>query len=56
MKKLIKNINIRVITIKHSKENRDVNVNVGLGNDFLDVIQKHKHQKKQKEAIWNHQN
>jgi hypothetical protein len=53
---LIKNLNIRAKTIKHSEENRDVNVNVGLGNDFLDMLQKHKHQKKQKQAIWNHQN
>ena len=32
--KLIKNLNIRVITIKHSKEHIDVNVNLQLGNDF----------------------
>lgn len=53
---MIKNLNIRAKTIKHSEENRDVNVTVGLGNDFLDMLQKHKHQKKQKQAIWNHQN
>lgn len=52
----MKHLNIRAKTIKHSEENRDVNVTVGLGNDFLDMLQKHKHQKKQKQAIWNHQN
>ena len=37
---MIKHLNIRAKTIKHSEENRDVNVNLGLGNDFLDMIQK----------------
>ena len=37
---MIKHLNIRAKTIKHSEENRVVNVNVGLGNDFLDMIQK----------------
>ena len=36
----MKHLNIRAKTIKHSEENRDVNVNLGLGNDFLDMIQK----------------
>ena len=45
---MIKNLNIRVKTIKHSEENIDVNVNVGLGNGFLDMLQKYKHQEKQK--------
>ena len=44
----MKHLNIRAKTIKHSEENRDVNVTVGLGNDFLDMLQKYKHQKKQK--------
>lgn len=39
-KKLINHLNIRAKTIKHSEENRDVDVNLGLGNDFLDMIQK----------------
>ena len=46
---MIKNLNIRAKTIKHSEENRDVNVNVGLGNDFLDMIQKHKHRNKNRQ-------
>ena len=36
----MKHLNIRAKTIKHSEENRDVDVNLGLGNDFLDMIQK----------------
>lgn len=37
---MIKHLNIRAKTIKHSEENRDVNVNLGLGNDFVDMIHK----------------
>ena len=38
---MIKKLNVRAKTIKHSEENVDVNVNnLGLGNDFLGMIQK----------------
>lgn len=40
-KKLINHLNIRAKTsLKHSEENWDLDVNLGLGNDFLDMIQK----------------
>ena len=46
---MIKNLNVRAKTIKHSEENIDVNVNnLGLGNDFLGMIQKAQQEKKQK--------